>query len=335
MPWKIPLHLRGKVSINLLEFISIVVTIQLSLKNKGKNEKVITFTDNFSALGWLHKASFHPAEKSKHDQVARYFAKCMIQDEHSLYAEHIKGATNNVAESLSREFDFTNQQLTFLLYTIFNKQMPANFTIRNVPKESSSWIISILENAITGKEPKNSLHKKTNADWRKWQNFCDRTGIKSEFLESFTRQQKIEIICAFTAAIRRNNVGKTKKQILYGDTVKSTVRHVCQIFWINRFNNPGSDKTGATNIQLNRIFNGYKKSDPNTRNQCTLPLDVIKLLYFNRLLKKSKHIGLLATGALFFGMCSFEYLRVKNQEQKQTKLLPINTFFSSSNKMRK
>ena len=73
-------------------------------------------------------------------------------------------------------------------------------------------------------------------------------------------------------------------------------------------------------------MNGYKKEDPNTRNQCALPLNVFKLLYFNRISTKNKHIGLLATGALFYGMRSCEYLKVRNAHQKQTRLLRIENF---------
>jgi len=73
-------------------------------------------------------------------------------------------------------------------------------------------------------------------------------------------------------------------------------------------------------------MNAYKKEDPNTKNQCALPLNVFKILYLNRITDKNKHIGLLATGALFYGMRSCEYLGVRNAQQKQTKLLKIENF---------
>ena len=66
--------------------------------------------------------------------------------------------------------------------------------------------------------------------------------------------------------------------------------------------------------------------DPNTSNQCALPLCVFRLLLLNGLSTKNKHIGLLAVGALFFGMRSCEYLGVKNQTAKQTKLLTLENF---------
>ena len=88
--WKIPGERREKVSINFLEFIAVVVTIMLSLKNKKKKDrKILVFTDNSRALGWLHKASFHPVSNSSHDKVVREFALFMMKEDHSLYLEHI------------------------------------------------------------------------------------------------------------------------------------------------------------------------------------------------------------------------------------------------------
>lgn len=185
--WEIPLHLQGKISINLLEFISSVVTIQLSLKDKNKNKKVFALTDNSSALGWLHKASFHPAEKNKHDQVARYFANFMIKNEHSLYANHIKGELNNVADSLSREFNFSTQQLTDLLYITFTEQMPPNFRIQRIPEETSSWIMSILESLTIGTEPKPNSNKKRIRTGESGETFVQKLGSKTNFLETFRK----------------------------------------------------------------------------------------------------------------------------------------------------
>ena len=110
--WKIPTHLRGKFSINLLEFLAAVVTIIVSLENAEKNTKIFALTDNSSALGWLFKASFHPKTRKQRNKIARYLANFILQKEHSLYSEHISGTDNNVDDSLSREFDFTKKELT-------------------------------------------------------------------------------------------------------------------------------------------------------------------------------------------------------------------------------
>ena len=168
--------------------------------------------------------------------------------------------------------------------------------------------------------------QKSDSNWKKWLNFCRETGIRDEFLQIYSKQQRIDIMCGFSVAIRRNFFGKSKKEVLHGNTAQSTVRHVHQIFRINGFNDPAADKTGVKHLKICRIMNAYKKEDPNIRNQFALPLSIFKLLYFNRITPKNKHIGLLATGALFYGMRPCEYLKVKNADQKQTKLLKIENF---------
>ncbi len=59
--WEISQDAIGTISTNLQEFIALVVTITLSLKDKEKDSKILAFTNKSSALGWLHKASFHLA----------------------------------------------------------------------------------------------------------------------------------------------------------------------------------------------------------------------------------------------------------------------------------
>ncbi len=79
-------------------------------------------------------------------------------------------------------------------------------------------------------------------------------------------------------------------------------------------------------MKLTRILNSYDKEDPNTTNQCALPLIVFKYMKLNSLRVKHKHLGLLAGGALFFGMRSCEYLKTNNAANKHTKLLCIKNF---------
>ena len=191
--WLIPSYLRGRISINLLEFLSYIITIQLSLENTNKNKKILAFTDNSSALGWLHKSSFHPAEKNKHDQAARSFARFMIKNEHSLYAEHIKGSSNNVADSLSREFNFTNQQLTNLLHIAFPEQMPHNFNIKKVPDRIISWTISLLESSTSKKGPKPNPSKKQIQIGENGKTFADKLGSGTSFSKILKNSEELKL----------------------------------------------------------------------------------------------------------------------------------------------
>ena len=189
--WEIPKKLRGRASINLLEFIASVITILLSLKGLTKNKKIFALTDNSSALGWLFKASFHPAEKSNHDTVARFFARSIIKNEHSIYAEHIKGSSNNVADSLSREFKFSKSQLTNLLYCAFNEQMPPNFEIQDLPEENVSWISSLLESMTTREESKRNSHRKSAQTGGSGRTFAEKLGSKINSLKDVRETKRL------------------------------------------------------------------------------------------------------------------------------------------------
>ena len=147
--WRIPDQHIGKLSINLLEFLASVITIMITLEGKEKDSRIFALTDNSSALGWLYKASFHPATQNKHDLVARKLARFMVKNEFSIYSEHIKGEKNNVADLLSREFSLDNSSLTNKITHSFPEQAPPNLEIIKLPQEISSWISSILGDSIT------------------------------------------------------------------------------------------------------------------------------------------------------------------------------------------
>lgn len=68
------------------------------------------------------------------------------------------------------------------------------------------------------------------------------------------KEEKLQILCALTVVIRRNLFGKSNKKVLQGDTVKSTTRHIYQIFQINGYCNPQSEKSGITNLKFARIL---------------------------------------------------------------------------------
>lgn len=160
-------------------------TIQMSLKNENKNKENFRFDRQLiSELGWLHKASFHPAEKNKHDQVASYFANFMMKNKHSLYINHIKGESNNVADFLSsREFRISTHQLTNLLYISFNKQMPQNFRIQQPPENIISLIMLLLESLTTGMAPKANSGRKQIWTGKSGETFAKKLGSSTNFLK--------------------------------------------------------------------------------------------------------------------------------------------------------
>ena len=96
--WELPEHMKGKFTINLLEFLAAAITIEMTLQSTDTPQKVLSLTDSTSALGWLHKASF-PESKPIHDKVARWLAIKLMEKESSLYSQHIAGKFNMIADS--------------------------------------------------------------------------------------------------------------------------------------------------------------------------------------------------------------------------------------------
>lgn len=74
-------------------------------------------------------------------------------------------------------------------------------------------------------------------------------------------------------------------------------------------------------LSLKIQIQGYVNADPGQRQQKRLPLGVFKTLFRNTSISISSAIGELATGALFFGMRSCEYITVNGT--RKTLLLRV------------
>jgi hypothetical protein len=148
--YKLPTHLQLRASINLLEFIAAIITVDLSINRDNHQTKypnILSYTDNSSALGWLYHSTFNPVKNLQHDKVARHFANLLFQNETTLYPEHIPGQHNIIADSLSRDFHLSDKNILHLFYSSqeCSNQRPNQMQIINLPTKTTSWIASILE----------------------------------------------------------------------------------------------------------------------------------------------------------------------------------------------
>ena len=120
LAWRydLPDELIGVFFINLLEFIAAAITIYLTIKTEDGPQKLLSFTDSSSALGWIYKASFNTSHPV-HDTVARWLAKIMIENDAALYLQHIRGIHNIIADMLSRYGHIPENQLIYMFYLFF------------------------------------------------------------------------------------------------------------------------------------------------------------------------------------------------------------------------
>ena len=115
--------------------------------------KNIYLTDNSCALGWLYKANFCPENQIHNDIVARKMAELLIENEATIFSQHIRGCNNVIADALSRDHHLTNKQLTFVLNTIYPEQTNKALIIsQTVPNEITSFLESFKDGNINQRE---------------------------------------------------------------------------------------------------------------------------------------------------------------------------------------
>ena len=155
-------------------------------------------------------------------------------------------------------------------------------------------------------------------------------GINDPWLELYKIGQRTYLLSAFASSCRRNNFGTTSKTVLRGNTVNSTVTHVCQTFRTHLRPDPALDANNKPSLFLTRQIAGFIDADLSKRQQKALPLCVFSTMYRNVFTPMDEAMGQLVCGAFFFGMRSCEYLTVSGT--RKTKRLRIRNirFFKNN-----
>ena len=142
----LPNWMHKHMHINLLEFIACTIGIWIETMKKSNKEsflKVKALTDNSSAVGWLYKSSFNPHTHKLHDTIARKLAKILLESNSNIVSQHTPGNSNIIADSLSRDFHLPEKKLTFILQSLYPKQMLKPLRILELPSEITSWLSSL------------------------------------------------------------------------------------------------------------------------------------------------------------------------------------------------
>ena len=166
MPLNHPLRGHSGVN-NLLEFIAMVVNVWLECLGSEPDDFpcIMAIGDSTSAIGWLFKtAGLDPsvAMHGAHLMVARHLAHLLISYNYCLASQHIRGDLNVVADLLSfsgagergkphplAHDDPPNDVLTERFLSILTEQVPANFSISQLPSEILSWVTQVLQIAAS------------------------------------------------------------------------------------------------------------------------------------------------------------------------------------------
>eukprot|EP00957_Ditylum_brightwellii_P201516 15326034-Ditylum_brightwellii.AAC.1 len=133
----------------------------------GKGDCSLSMTDSSTSEGWSAKTNFKsadyddPEKAAVQREVARHHVRLFMDYEIREYSQWFKGDYNNVSDALSRDDDRDDEELTKCLQTFVPSQMPSHFRIVPLPKEISSWLISLLQR-LPVKTQLQEKHKRTS-----------------------------------------------------------------------------------------------------------------------------------------------------------------------------
>ena len=140
--WEIPMADRGKLSLNLLEYLASITTIAMEAAagNIQPDACILSQLDSSTADYWLHRggARFQGHEKSTHLAISRWLADILDTTQACSFSHWIPGEDNIIADSLSRDHHLSPLQLTHLLQSSAAHQIPPNFDISPIPTEIAS-----------------------------------------------------------------------------------------------------------------------------------------------------------------------------------------------------
>ena len=190
--------------------------------------------------------------------------------------------------------------------------------------------MGLFDFAATAQKDANTraTHEQRSKDWVKWEEFCNRFGIKSDrYLETFSPLGKQAILGAFASFIRQALYqGSRSKRVATG-TVRRALDNVSQGFRSAGHSDPRLDVDCKICFRLTQICQGFERNDPKKKHQKAIPIKVLKELL--RLAHKANDefnmaIAQLAIGAYSFAMRSCEYSKTCfDEESKLTKILRV------------
>ena len=122
--------------------------------------------DSTTAIGWLHKTKIMGQYMDVEDfqartKIARKLATLVIENDMCLYSQWFAGKQNIIADSLSRDFDVSDNDLTNHFFSLFPTQMPSNFQISPPPAEITSFVWETLSEL---RKRKQSLDTHTSSE---------------------------------------------------------------------------------------------------------------------------------------------------------------------------
>ena len=138
---------------------------------------ILSFTDSYIALDWMHKSPFDRVNARTHDAVSRWVGWTLVSNKTSLYSQHIKETENIIGDSLSTDFHRSDQTITL-------KYQPNTITADRgiVPHQTAAQESYLLDIIVSGSiDASNGIAKATATkqygNWGSWATFLKHSGI--------------------------------------------------------------------------------------------------------------------------------------------------------------
>jgi hypothetical protein len=147
--WEIPPELRFRASVNILEHLATIISpwVDMIAGRLNRGDCSLSMGDNTTSAGWIPKSNFN--EFTYPEEPIQTEVSCIMCHHHATmfmergikeYSQWFEGQKNQVADSLSRDFDRSDDELTEVLRTILPSQVPLDFKIVPLPNEIVSWL---------------------------------------------------------------------------------------------------------------------------------------------------------------------------------------------------
>jgi hypothetical protein len=271
-------------------------------------------------------------KKSPLHIAARKYAEILMEAVCCVYSQHIKGIHNNMADALSREFDFTDEDLTKFILSNFS--FSGTEFVTNISDSARNILLGDLlaaevqrDNGVT----KNTRDKEARV-WRRWLEYTKLIEFEHDiWLESLSPENRARFMGAFAAVLQRRQFSRPDEKDLAAGTVQKTVAKLGEIFMANvGYNTTHGMGTHGFQPSLLQQFKGMRNEDPMEVQQKALPVSIYRELHWvaQLLPPEISHldctIAWLQTLAFFWCMRSCEYSDV--QGECRTKILCVRNF---------
>ena len=193
--------------------------------------------------------------------------------------------------------------LSFLIFikTSVNSPLTGNIFVDDL----AAATFAIRTESVTAR-----TDQKTATAWRRWTSYLRSIDVADDnFFESFSVDQRLQIVLAFAAAMRgaRFSPGYTK---IKEGSVYSTVDYVAQVFRANNRRDPRLDSSDVKQFLLSRLLRAYRNTDPDVKHQKAVRVSLIRLILSSASSPFELFNAHLLIVAFFFTMRSCEYTTV-------------------------